>query len=176
MTSIQWTPDMSVGVESLDNDHKLLLSLVNQLDEAVRAGRGEEQVAGVLESLLDYTAFHFEREQALMEACGYPDADAHTHTHQVLKTQVMHIRERYLANPDTIHDREVLAFLKNWLTSHIMGRDKLYSPFMASRNDAVVEADRAFADRLGREGEAAKQALDESAGQPTEVEPAKAAR
>ena len=154
MANIHWTQDMSVGVDSLDNDHRLLLSLVNQLDDAVRAGRGEETVSSILDALLDYAQYHFAREEALLQACRYPDDDAHRHTHQVLRMQVTHIRDRYLANPDTIHDREVLAFLKNWLTSHIMGRDKLYAPFMASKADAVAEADRAFTEKLAHEGAA----------------------
>lgn len=152
MANIHWTPDMSVGVDSLDNDHKLLLSLVNQLDDAIRAGKGEDSVSSVLDAMIDYASYHFAREEALLEACGYPDDEAHSHTHQVLRMQVKQIRDRYLANPDTIHDREVLAFLKNWLTAHIMGRDKLYAPFMASKPDAVAEADRAFTERLAHEG------------------------
>ena len=155
MASIQWTPDMSVGVESLDNDHKLLLSLVNQLDDAIRAGTGEDTVSSVLDALLDYAQYHFAREEALMAACGYPDDEAHHHTHEVMRTQVTHIRDRYVANPETIHDREVLAFLKNWLTAHIMGRDKLYAPFMASKADEIAEADRAFTEKLAHEGAAA---------------------
>ena len=154
MANIHWTQDMSVGVESLDNDHKLLLSLVNQLDDAIRAGIGEDTVSSVLDALLDYAEYHFSREEALLDACGYPDDEAHKHTHQVLRMQVTHIRDRYLANPDTIHDREVLAFLKNWLTSHIMGRDKLYAPFMASKADAVTEADRAFTESLAHQSAA----------------------
>lgn len=145
MSVIRWTETMSVGVESIDSDHKLLLGLVNRLDEAVRSGEGEKVVDAVLNELLGYTVYHFNREEMLMEACGYPDVDAHRHTHRVLKTQVANIRDRHVANPDTIHDREVLAFLRNWLTAHIFGRDQLYAPFMASRRQAVSAADAAFA-------------------------------
>ncbi|MCW5699821.1 MAG: hemerythrin family protein [Rhodospirillales bacterium] len=144
MTSIQWTDDMSVNVNSIDTDHKILFKLLNKFDEAVRLGMGEDVVSNVLDALLDYTEYHFEREEALMEACGYPDIDAHKYTHKVLKTQVAHIRDRHVANPGTIHDREVLAFLRNWLTAHILGRDKLYSPFMASKATEVAAADEDF--------------------------------
>ncbi len=149
MTVVRWTQGMSVGVPSIDADHQALIGMVNQLDDAIKAAKGQERVGGVLDALLDYTVYHFGREEALMEACGYPDLEAHRHTHRVLRTQVAHIRDRHSGNPDTIRDREVLAFLKNWLTSHIMGRDKLYEPFMAGRRDAVQKAEAAYAERLG---------------------------
>jgi hemerythrin len=148
MTVVRWTQGMSVGVPSIDADHQALIGMVNQLDDAIKAAKGQERFGSVLDALLDYTMYHFGREEALMEACGYPDLEAHRHTHRVLRTQVAHIRDRHSGNPDAIRDREVLAFLKNWLTSHIMGRDKLYEPFMASRRAVVQKAEAAYADRL----------------------------
>lgn len=148
MPAIQWTPEMRIGFESIDADHKMLVGLINQLDEAISTGRGEETVRTVLDALLDYTNYHFAREERMMAACGYPDFGAHAHSHQVLKTQVMHIRDRYLANPETVHVREVLNLMSSWLTSHILGRDKLYAPFMAARREEVERAEREFAERV----------------------------
>ena len=155
MAVIQWTQDMSVGIPSIDDDHKVLVRIINRLDDMIKAARGEQALSSVLDALLDYTTYHFGREEALMQACGYPDLDAHGHTHTVLRMQVAHIRDRYRVNPDSIHDRAVLAFLKNWLTSHIMGRDKLYAPFMTSRRDAVEKAEAAYAERGLKEPELA---------------------
>jgi hemerythrin len=144
MPIIQWTPDFSVGVDSIDTDHKLLISLINQLDDAIRGGEPKETVNNVLDALLDYTNYHFAREEMLMRACGYPDIEAHARTHATLRAQVHDIRGRYRRNAESIHAREVLAFLKNWLTTHIIGRDKLYAPFMQSAEQKVREADHAF--------------------------------
>ena len=155
MAAIQWTQNMSVGIQSIDADHQILVSMVNRLADAIKTARGKETVSSILDALLDYTTYHFGREEVLMQACGYPDLDAHRHTHKVLRTQVAHIRERYRGNPETIYDREVLGFLKNWLTSHIMGRDKLYAPFMTSRRDAVEKAEAAYAERVVKEPELA---------------------
>jgi hemerythrin-like metal-binding protein len=125
--------------------------MLNRLDDAINAAKGKQTLSSVLDALVDYTSYHFDREEAFMRACGYPDLDAHGHTHRVLRTQVTHIRDRYRGNPDSIYDREVLGFLKNWLTSHIMGRDKLYAPFMTSRRDAVEKAEAAYAERSRKE-------------------------
>jgi hemerythrin len=148
MALIQWTRQMSVGLESIDTDHKLLLKLINQLDEGIRTKRGDEVVNSVIEALLEYTDYHFRREEVLMAACGYPDAEAHAQIHAVLRDQVSQIRDRHAGDPASIRDREVLAFLRNWLTSHILGRDKLYAPFLAAKPEAVEKADREFSQNL----------------------------
>jgi|APTNR8051073442_1049403.scaffolds.fasta_scaffold02968_5 hemerythrin len=144
MAVIQWIPDFSVGIESLDTDHKVLISLLNHLEEAIQAGQPRDAIHRVLDSLLDYTNYHFDREETLMAACRYPDLNAHKRTHRTMRAQVVDIRDRYARNPESIHSREILAFLKNWLTSHIVGRDKLYAPFMASAEDAIIDAERGF--------------------------------
>jgi hemerythrin len=132
MPIIHWTPDFSVGVGSIDTDHKVLISLINQLDDAIRGEEPKQTVSRVLDALLDYTNYHFSREELLMRACAYPDIEAHARTHATLRAQVADIRNRYRRNAESIRAREVLAFLKNWLTAHIVGRDKLYAPFMQS--------------------------------------------
>ncbi|MGF1639749.1 MAG: bacteriohemerythrin [Rhodospirillales bacterium] len=150
MPLINWTPDLSVGRESIDTDHQVLIGLINELDDAIRVNEPRQTVCRVLDSLLDYTDYHFGREEVLMEACGYPDRDAHVRTHDMLRAQVADIRSRYHRSPESIHAREVLAFLKNWLTAHILGRDKLYAPFMAGKAGKVDEADRSYAEEMGR--------------------------
>lgn len=144
MPIIHWTPDFSVGVSSLDTDHKVLISLINQLDDAIRAGEPRDAISRVLDALLDYTDYHFAREEALMRACGYPDIEAHIRTHGTLRAQVHDIRDRYRRNPESMHSREVLAFLKNWLTAHIVGRDRLYVPSMLAASDKLQQAEHAF--------------------------------
>ena len=152
MPLIEWTSEFNVGVESLDTDHKVLISLLNQLSEAITGGEPRSTVQRVLDALLDYTIYHFGREESLMRACAYPDYDSHVRTHATLRAQVADIRDRYVRNPESIHAREVLAFLKTWLTTHIVGRDHLYVPFMANRREDIEEADRSFG--ATREGKA----------------------
>lgn len=132
MPIIHWTPDLSVGVGSIDTDHKLLISLINQLDEAIRGGEPQGTVTRVLDALLDYADYHFAREESLMRASGYPDLAAHNRAHASFRAQVHDIRDRYHRNAECIRAREILAFLQNWLRAHIIGRDKLYAPFVQS--------------------------------------------
>ena len=92
MPLLQWTADLSVSVQSLDTDHKIIITLINQLNDAIQAGEPKDTVSQVLDALLDYTDYHFSREEALMAACGYPDLDAHKRTHATMRAQVRDIR------------------------------------------------------------------------------------
>lgn len=148
MPIINWSPDFSVGVGSIDTDHKVLIHLINELDDAIRRGEPKGTVSRVLDALLDYTDYHFTREEALMAACGYPEIGPHKRTHAMLRAQVHDIRDRYRRNPESIHAREVLAFLKNWLSAHIIGRDKRYAPFMLRARQQIENAESASGDAV----------------------------
>ncbi len=147
MPLIIWTETMSVGVESIDTDHKFMVSLINRLKDAVDADEDRAAVGSVLNALLDYTVYHFGREEALMAAVEYPELDTHRRLHAELADRVKAIRADYTERQDAEIGVEVLAFLKSWLVRHILGDDMDLRPYLVGRPDAVAEADRAYAEQ-----------------------------
>ena len=150
MPFITWTEELSIGVEAVDSDHRLLVDLINQLDEAVEDGQGQDTVGSVLNVLYDYTEYHFDREERLMEACGFADFEKHCDLHRKLKTEVVKIRDAFLADEKAVLGEDVLHFLKDWLTGHIIGQDKLLKDCLASHPDEVERAVRDFAEEMAR--------------------------
>lgn len=130
MSLITWQDSYSVGVPLIDNDHKLLVSLINQLDDAIKGGQGRDVVGSVLNVLEEYTRGHFGREEILMRKAGYPDLPPHKREHEKLAAQVREIVARYAAGDDSHIDDELLQFLKSWLTGHILGVDMKYAPYL----------------------------------------------
>lgn len=130
MALITWQDSYSVGVEMIDADHQLLVSLINQLDDAMNEGGGRDTVGSVLNVLLEYTETHFGREELLMEKGSYPELAPHKREHSKLTGQVRQIVERWHGGDDASLDAEVLDFLKTWLTGHILGVDRKYTPFV----------------------------------------------
>jgi len=129
VTIIQWTEAMSVGVEDLDNDHRVLIDLMNQLAGA-DARHDRINLEAVLDELVDYTVFHFEKEEQYMEQAGYPALEVHRRVHAELTEQVFAIRRKVVASAQTELGDEVLAFLSNWLQEHILKTDALYMPHL----------------------------------------------
>ena len=85
MAAIEWSNDLSVGVELIDSDHKTLIDLIKLVANSIEAGQTAKTIGDVVELLYEYTEFHFIREEVLMEACGYSDLDNHRKVHQSRK-------------------------------------------------------------------------------------------
>jgi hemerythrin-like metal-binding protein len=144
MAFLDWKNEFNTGIEAIDTDHKFLVSLINQLDEALRDGQNQEVVGSVLNALYDYTNYHFLREEKMMKACGYTDEKEHAAQHQDLKTQVMEARDAYLKQQTDDIKQPVMDFMKTWLADHILGHDMQYVSSMLANRDAAENAARIF--------------------------------
>lgn len=133
MSLMEWTERMSVGVAQFDNEHKKLVDLINQLFDAVQAGRGREALGKVLDDLIDYTKTHFANEEHFLKKFGYPDLESHKREHDALTKQVVDIQRKYHAGATAMLSMEVMSFLKNWLVKHIQATDKEYSAFLQAK-------------------------------------------
>ena len=92
MPLMQWNDKLSVGVASIDNDHKRLVGMVNDLYDGVVAGHGKDVLGRVLDGLISYTAEHFAREERYFAQTGYPDSVAHKKEHEDLVKQVLDVQ------------------------------------------------------------------------------------
>jgi hemerythrin len=123
---VEWKPFYSVGDAAIDDEHKRLLAIIDDLYVAIQMGHGHDRVQDVLERLNDYTMIHFDHEERAMRACGYPDVDAHKTMHDEMRRRASEFRE----NPNAISDKDLLQFLKSWWVRHIQNQDKAYGPYL----------------------------------------------
>nr|WP_281411996.1 bacteriohemerythrin [Motiliproteus sediminis] len=125
--TVVWSKGLATQIDDIDDQHKRLISIYNQLHEALRTGQGPEVMGHILESLVEYTATHFQFEEALFSHSDYPDTEQHKDQHAKLLAQLDTLRKRHAGgNPEVMAD--ILAFLRNWLLNHIMGSDMDYVP------------------------------------------------
>ncbi|MCM5553919.1 bacteriohemerythrin [Pleomorphomonas sp. NRK KF1] len=130
MPIMEWNEKLSVGVASLDNDHKKLVALVNELYDAIQAGKGADKLGPVLDSLISYTVFHFQNEEKFFAQTGYPASAAHKQEHEALTKQAVAIQTKFKSGAAGTLTLEVMNFLRNWLINHIQGSDKKYGPHL----------------------------------------------
>ncbi len=127
-----WKDEYSVGIDSLDNDHKKLISLLNQFTTAYDYAMSEEYEREALNDLISYTKYHFEREEQLLDQHDYPDVVAHKAQHKVMIDQVESFVHLYNIKGHDALD-EISKFLSDWLINHINGTDKQYSEHLHNK-------------------------------------------
>ncbi len=126
MPLMTWTEKLSVGVSVLDEDHKKLVGMVNELYDAMQAGHGRDKLGGILDELVKYTKFHFAREEKFFTQTAYPAVGPHKQQHEALTRQVMDVQQKYAGGNAATLSLDVMHFLKNWLVTHIQVSDQGY--------------------------------------------------
>jgi methyl-accepting chemotaxis protein len=133
--SVRWSEELKVDVPIFDRHHQSLLGLVDKLYQALKTENTHETLMGIFDELLHYTSYHFGAEEAAFEEFGYPDCNDHKGLHKQLVNKALELRED-LQHGKPMVAVEVMEFLRDWVTQHIKGCDRLYSAFF---NDKAVE-------------------------------------
>lgn len=76
---IAWSRELETGIRTIDLQHEELIGMINELDDASLARRGQIVLEDVLQRLGNYVTFHFTTEEALM--AGLPQAESHAAEH-----------------------------------------------------------------------------------------------
>jgi hemerythrin-like metal-binding protein len=125
----QWSPAYAVGVPRIDVDHMRLFGLAEDMHRAMLEGKSKEILDGLLAQLVDYTCYHFAREERLMERVLYPGYLAHRREHDELRASVRAMRARAASGEITM-TIEVMQFLVEWLKRHIVASDRRIGEYM----------------------------------------------
>jgi hemerythrin len=121
---VSWTPDLSLGIEVIDQQHKRIVDYINQLHDA-GLHKDRESVRRVIEDLVDYTLSHFGFEEALMAEAGYRFLAPHKKVHELFVRRVDEYRQRFEQGEEVA--TELQGILVKWLMKHIKHEDKDYS-------------------------------------------------
>jgi len=125
MKKLEWEDKYSVGVEELDNQHKRMFAVINELLDAIDTKSTEEHLGSIIESLVKYKIFHFETEEKYFKQFNYEGAGDHISKHKEFNTKLAFLKEKY---PTFSVDFafELIDFLEDWLINHLMVVDQKY--------------------------------------------------
>jgi len=132
MAFFNWEDRFSVGIAEIDMQHQKLVQMLNELYDAMKAGKGNEMVGKILGDMIQYTAGHFATEERYMKLHDYPDFAAHKKEHDTLTQQVLDLQKQFKSGQAAL-SMKVGTFLKSWLVNHISGTDMGYSPYLRSK-------------------------------------------
>jgi len=132
MSLMAWNDSFSTHVGEVDSHHGKLIELINEIYRGIMLEKDKVIVDNTLDELVDFTVMHFGYEESLFDKYGYEDAVSHKQKHKELLAQVGDYVTRYKeGNTEISH--ELLTFLKNWLTKHILGVDQKYAAYLIAK-------------------------------------------
>lgn len=133
MAFFTWNDSYSVSVDDFDRQHKKLFDMINGLYDAMKQGKGGETATSLISGLKSYTVTHFKSEEAELKRIGYPELASQKKQHEAFVTKITEFQAK-LSDGQTNLSVEMMNFLKDWLTNHIMVADKRYAPYFAKVN------------------------------------------
>ena len=121
---LTWSPEFATGVAEVDSDHQQLITSLNQLELALKAGEGSKHITVLLKFLEDYANIHFSREEACMHRLQCPTSQLNIQAHAQFRTTFARAKERLvspMAGP--LVAVQVHRELCDWVVKHIMRVD-----------------------------------------------------
>jgi diguanylate cyclase (GGDEF)-like protein/hemerythrin-like metal-binding protein len=130
----EWTQDLAVGIEEIDNQHKELIKRMDNLLEAISQGKGRQELHSILKFMEDYCRIHFVMEERLMLTYYYPKYQAHKAVHAKFIDELNNLKNEF----ETIG--AVLSLVMrvqsktiDWLTDHIAKVDKQWGSYLKDK-------------------------------------------
>jgi hemerythrin-like metal-binding protein len=141
MALVRWSTRFEVGVPFIDADHRVLVDLLNRMHDASCADGDLTDIGGILSALVDYTRYHFAREERAQAAANYPDIKEHRLQHARLTGEAKRLFAAFRADPAAVEVGDIVDFLSDWLMDHILLHDMAIKPYLLANLAAVTAAE-----------------------------------
>ncbi|HPI41594.1 MAG TPA: bacteriohemerythrin [Pseudobdellovibrionaceae bacterium] len=122
-----WDPGkFGVGVATMDNEHKELIKLMNNLYTLHLDKKPVAEIEKALTALGNYTVKHFKDEEDYFSKL--PEYNQTVKTHMIIHQDLL---KKFTTHAENFKKTQKLEeaffqFLKMWLAAHIVGVDKKY--------------------------------------------------
>ncbi len=130
---LQWRDQLSVGNDLIDNDHKYLIEIINRAEVGIKTNNRAKLIT-VLDELGSYGKTHFEREELVAKAAGYPKADQLHESHGKLIADLVKFKEEISGTWNEDASTKFTAFLRDWLIEHVIKEDLLMKPWLVKHS------------------------------------------
>lgn len=146
---MEWQPRFALGIPHIDDQHRELIGRVNALSEALNTHRMYEQLGQSLKFVVDYTRFHFETEEAFLEQHAYAHLARHKQMHAELTGRVTRVLNQ-LKQGKPLLPSQFIAFLTDWVITHILNEDKRYGLYIERKATHPDESARRLFEEKSR--------------------------
>lgn len=131
--ALQWRDQLGVGNDLIDADHKFLMEIVNKAEVSLKANN-RVALAAVLDELSGYAKTHFELEELIARAVGYPQAGQLHISHVKLVASLNKIKEEIGEELTEHAAAQFTVLLRDWLIEHVIKEDLPMKPWIVKRS------------------------------------------
>ncbi|MBN2756345.1 MAG: hemerythrin family protein [Bacteroidales bacterium] len=128
MAFLNWENSFSVGVDSLDEQHKVLIEMINDFYENIKTRSNKENISLLLKKMKEYTILHFKTEEAYLKKINFPQTENHKKEHDKFIEKVADVEKKFNEGKMVL-SVEITTFLKEWLKTHILIIDMKYANY-----------------------------------------------
>lgn len=134
--AIKWKESYSCGIEEIDKQHKRLFEIGDELYTIITLKDGldhYDEITEILEKLKDYTIYHFNYEEGLMEKYGFSGLQEHKNQHNEFVKKVIEFEHNDIDQDQNAVSLNMVMFIADWIEKHILGTDFKYKNFFAEK-------------------------------------------
>lgn len=128
---VDWNSGLSVGVQSIDDEHKLLIGVLNEIIDSLGSGSEYTVADRALRDLFAYVDYHFGHEEELMAAYEYPELETHKKQHRGFVEHLRELDKRLATGRAPVS--ELADFVQTWLVNHILVIDRKLGGYLETR-------------------------------------------
>ena len=121
-----WSEQLETHVQTIDEQHRVLVKLLNQLASYLTVETKKIQLETVFNELVDYAQYHFKTEEAIWQPCFEGDnwLQEHKKSHDSFLSQITSLQHQRASITIEEAVEDVVKFLISWLAYHILDSDK----------------------------------------------------
>ena len=129
MVLIEWKEEFETGVVKIDEQHKELMRLINEVHVEMLKGKEKSSLIILFEELFNYVIIHFATEEQMMKKYRYEEFENHQKQHIKLKEKMLKKKIDYEEKNITL-SMQIMILLKDWLQNHILETDLKFAEYM----------------------------------------------
>lgn len=117
VTLLQWKPEYSVGIESMDDEHREMIELINLVYEQLGDRPDNDQIDSFLGDIFSSISMHFALEERIMRNANYYEYPAHKADHEKLLDEIRDLMDSFADDPKS-GAKKLQKNLSTWFSEH----------------------------------------------------------
>lgn len=129
-----FTDDCITGIEKIDEEHRHLFELLNEIDDELRQPENDIRLTSmkIMKELKEYASYHFKDEEEYMESIQDEELPRQRRAHQAFIQKINSFNLVGASNEQVITiTHEILDYMARWLLNHIIGSDTMIGKFQS---------------------------------------------